>query len=582
MDSLTRVDKAMHRVMDRTTPVPKRVTGHRRPLLAVWTLALWLAVAGNLPLWARVATLGGSGSQQLALFGGLGLMVAGGMAALLSLAAWPRVFRTVGSVLALVSALNSYFMLQYGVVIDLGMLANVAQTDLREVRDLLSWPLLLTVLVVAGPPTWWIWHRPLARRGWLPQCGRNALGMVGGLALVTLAALLAFQDLASLMRNDRSLRYMISPLNTVYAATRLAADQLQDERREWLATGEDARSGPSYGSQRRPPLLLVVVGETARARNFGLNGYRRATTPALARWQATQGLVNFTQVESCGTSTQVSLPCMFSPLARAQGGDRSTDRENLLDVLQRAGLAVLWIDNQAGCKGVCARVPTVSTTALGIPDLCDGGECFDEVMLHDLDQRIAALDAQRRARGVVVVMHQMGSHGPAYFRRAPPGRKPFQPECASNTLSDCTPEALRNAYDNTIAYTDHFLDLALQWLKARADAGAWDSGLVYVSDHGESLGENGLYLHGMARALAPREQTHVPMVMWLSSGLLGRSGLDGACLRAHAGDAISHDHLFHTVLGLMDIGTGVYDRTLDALAPCAARRLVQTPQRPAS
>ncbi|MCZ7558749.1 MAG: sulfatase-like hydrolase/transferase [Burkholderiaceae bacterium] len=427
------------------------------------------------------------------------------------------------------------------------------------------------MLVVAGPPMWWLWRRPLARRGWLPQTGRNALGAVAGLAVVTLAALLAFQDLASLMRNDRSLRYMINPLNTVYAATRLAADELRDQGRELLPTGEDARPGPSYAGQRRPPLLLVVVGETARARNFGLNGYPRETTPALARWQAAQGLVNFGPVESCGTSTQVSLPCMFSPLAREQGGDRSADRENLLDVLHRAGLAVLWIDNRAGCKGVCARVPTVSTTRLRVPGLCADGECFDEVMLRDLDARIAALDAQRRARGVVVVMHQMGSHGPAYFRRTPPGRKPFQPECASNTLSDCTAESLRNAYDNTIAYTDHFLDLALQWLKTRADAGAWDTGLVYVSDHGESLGENGLYLHGVARALAPREQTQVPMVLWLSPGLQRRDGLRGECPGERAAQPVSHDHLFHTVLGVMDIATGVHDRSLDALAPCAAR-----------
>ncbi len=548
-----------------------RLPDRRRPLAAVWALALWLAAAGNLPLWAKIATLAGSGLQRLALFGGLGLMVAGGTAALLSLAAWPRVFRPVATALALVSALNTYFMLQYGVVIDRGMLANVAQTDLREVRDLLSWPLLLTVLVVAGPPMWWLWRRPLARRGWLPQTGRNALGAVAGLAVVTLAALLAFQDLASLMRNDRSLRYMINPLNTVYAATRLAADELRGQGRELLPTGEDARPGPSYAGQRRPPLLLVVVGETARAQNFGLNGYPRETTPALARWQAAQGLVNFGPVESCGTSTQVSLPCMFSPLAREQGGDRSADRENRLDVLHRAGLAVLWIDNQAGCKGVCARVPTVSTTRLRVPGLCADGECFDEVMLRDLDARIAALDAQRRARGVVVVMHQMGSHGPAYFRRTPPGRKPFQPECASNTLSDCTPESLRNAYDNTIAYTDHFLDLALQWLKTRADAGAWDTGLVYVSDHGESLGENGLYLHGVARALAPREQTQVPMVLWLSPGLQRRDALRGECLGERAAQPVSHDHLFHTVLGLMDIATGVHDRSLDALAPCAAR-----------
>ncbi|HQY27922.1 MAG TPA: sulfatase-like hydrolase/transferase, partial [Burkholderiaceae bacterium] len=159
-----------------------------------------------------------------------------------------------------------------------------------------------------------------------------------------------------------------------------------------------------------------------------------------------------------------------------------------------------------------------------------------------------------------------------------PDRKPFVPECASNTLSDCPPGELVNAYDNTIAYTDHFLDAALQWLKRRATAGANDTGLIYVSDHGESLGESGLYLHGMAWAIAPREQTHVPMVAWLSAGLRERTGLREDCLRNRAAEPVSHDHFFHSVLGVMDVTTGAYRRSLDALAPCAGAALVQAPQ----
>src|SRR5690606_27535156 len=218
----------------------------RRPLVAVWALALWLAVAGNLPLWERVGGLAGTPSQRLGLFAGLGLLVAGATAALLSLMAWPRVFRPAATVLALVSALNTHFMHQYGAVIDAGMLANVVQTDVREVRDLLSWSLPVTVLLVAGPPLWWIWRRPLASRGWLPQTGRNAFGALAALGLVVVAVLLSYQDLASLMRNEKSLRYMINPLNAVYAATRLAADQLPRQVRALQPVGEDARLGASY------------------------------------------------------------------------------------------------------------------------------------------------------------------------------------------------------------------------------------------------------------------------------------------------------------------------------------------------
>ena len=555
-----------------------------RPVHAVWLLSLWLALAGNLPLWLRVNEQAGSPAQRLALLGGFGFVVLGITAALLSLLAWPRVFRPVATALVLVSAFNTHFMLQYGAVIDPTMLANVVQTDVREVRDLMSWTLPLTVLLVAGLPLWVIWRRPLALGRWLPQTGRNAMGALIGGAVVVAATLLTYQDLASLMRNHKELRYMVNPLNTVYAASRLAVDQLPRQVQALKPVGEDAQLGASYAAQAKPPLLMLVVGETARAQNFGLNGYARNTTPALARWQAEEGLVNFSQVQSCGTNTKVSVPCLFSPLTRAQGGDQTPEHENLLDVLQRAGLAVLWIDNQAGCKGVCARVPNASTLDLKLPGLCDGGECLDPAMLVGLDERIAALDPVRRARGVVLVMHQMGSHGPAYSHRSSADRKPFMPECTSNTLSDCPPEQLVNAYDNSIAYTDHFLDLSLQWLKAKDRAGVFQTSLIYLSDHGESLGENGLYLHGVPYALAPKQQTHVPMVAWLSPGLQQRSGVGGACLRAQADKPISHDHLFHSVLGLMDVQTTAHELSLDILAPCVASyaRTGEAPHRPAS
>lgn len=549
----------------------------RQPVVVVWLLAFWLAGPGNLPLWQRIFAMDESLSHRLVSIAGVGLITAFATIALLSLMAWPRVFRPVATVLLLVTAFNTHFMWQYGTVIDPTMLANVVQTDMREVRDLMSPTMLITVLAIVGMPLWWLWRRPVAARHWMSQTGRNVVGVVTGLALVVVVALITYQSLASLMRNNKPLRYMINPLNTVYAATRLAADQLPQQVRALVPIGQDAQLGASYATQSRPPLLLLVVGETARAQNWGLSGYARATTPGLAKWQAEQGLLNFSNVQSCGTNTQVSLPCIFSQLTRDEGGDQTAQQENLLDVLQRAGLAVLWLDNQSGCKGVCDRVPNASTQTLALPGLCVGGECFDEAMLQGLDKRIAALDPERRARGVVLVMHQMGSHGPAYSRRTPDDYKTFMPECTSNTLSDCEPQQLLNAYDNTIAYTDRFLDLSLQWLQQEAQKGAYDTGLIYVSDHGESLGEGGLYLHGVPYAFAPKEQTHVPMVAWLSPGFQKRNGVALDCMRNRSGDALSHDNYFHTVLGLMDVSTQAYLPALDALAPCEAARAQATP-----
>jgi len=252
---------------------------------------------------------------------------------------------------------------------------------------------------------------------------------------------------------------------------------------------------------------------------------------------------------------------MFAPQGRADFSDKLYE-ESLLDVLQRAGLAVLWIDNQSGCKGVCARVPTVSTSADKDPSYCAGGECMDAIMFSRLDAEIAKLPAERRAKGVVVVLHQMGSHGPAYFKRSPSAQKTFQPECQSNTLQDCPRQNIINAYDNSIVYTDFVLNQAIDWLQSHANTAR--GALFYVSDHGESLGENNLYLHGLPYAIAPDVQKHVPWIAWNTADF----GIDLACLRQRRDAPISHDNLFHTVLGMMQVQTAVYDKNLDAYASC--------------
>ncbi len=312
---------------------------------------------------------------------------------------------------------------------------------------------------------------------------------------------------------------------------------------------------------------MLVVGETARADRFGINGYGRDTTPELAR----RGVLSWGNVRSCGTSTLASLPCMFSPLGKEAFEARKSEYENLLDVVQAAGMAVLWVDNQSGCKGVCERVPHAQAVDGLQPEqrsrLCEpSGECRDEALLAGLDERLAALPAQRRAQGVLLVLHQMGSHGPAYYKRSAPDAKRFTPECRTEVLADCAHGELVNAYDNTIAATDAFLGRAIDWLGTRS--GDYDTGLLYLSDHGESLGEYGLFLHGMPYGVAPDGQKHVPMVAWLGAPLAARQSLSLDCLRAGLAEPLSHDNLYHTVLGALDVRSPSYQPALDAWAGC--------------
>jgi lipid A ethanolaminephosphotransferase len=261
---------------------------------------------------------------------------------------------------------------------------------------------------------------------------------------------------------------------------------------------------------------------------------------------------------------------MFSALGRVAYQARERNQETLLDLTQHAGLAVLWLDNQAGCKGVCERVPNAFARDVpaGVaplpPALCADGDCLDEALLHGLDERLAALPAERRTRGVLLVLHQMGSHGPAYYKRSPPERKPFMPECSTNVLQQCEHDTLINAYDNSIAYTDHVLASSIHWLQGQT--ARYDPALLYLSDHGESLGENNLYLHGLPYALAPREQTHVPMLAWFAPQTISGAAL--ACVAARRDIALTHDHLFHSVMGLLGLRAAEYRADLDAFAPC--------------
>ena len=532
-------------------------------------LGLWLALAGNLPLWRAVSVLPELGGWRGALFASaLVLWIAAAVVLLLSLVSWPRLFKPLALLLLLTAAVSTHFMLQFGVVIDATMMANVVNTDVREVRDLMSWSLLWSILGVAVVPALWLLPRVIVQRSFWSQAGRNLLACAAAFVLLGAVTLAAFGDIASLMRNHKHVRYLVNPLNVLYGGGKLLVDQVPRAQRELQPIGLDARLGPSYSPQQRPALVVLVVGETARAANFSLGGYARQTNPQLTQLQQEGGLTYFSAVRSCGTNTQASVPCMFSHLGKTAYEAGNQPYENLLDVLQRAGLAVLWIDNQSGCKGLCTRVAQVLTRTLEVPGVCAGGECFDEVMLQDLDQRIAALDPVRAARGVVVVMHQMGSHGPAYFRRSPAAFKKFMPECSSNALPDCPREHLVNAYDNSLLYTDHVLTSTVRWLQARGRAKPLDTALLYLSDHGESLGENNLYLHGLPYALAPEFQTHVPMLSWVSPSMQKRLGVRVDCLQKNAALPLSHDNLFHSMLGLLDVQTGLYRAGLDLFSAC--------------
>lgn len=537
-----------------------------RPRMGQETLALltglFLALACNAALFRAVLATG-------ALHGGAGLLTGAclfvlvvALDTLLALLLFNR--WTVRPVLALllpVSAAVAYYMEHYGVYFDTGMIRNVLQTDLRESSELVSPGLLLRIALGGVLPAVLAWKVELVRR----PPGRAVLVRVAAIVLALLvaagAALASFQSLSALMRNHRELRHLVTPGNYLVALGRVLADDGAARNTPRRTLGAGAHVAAAHAGQR-PRLLVLVVGETARAANWGLDGYARQTTPQLARMD----VVNFADVSSCGTATETSLPCMFSPYARQDySKDKVRNSESLLHVLDHAGIKVAWMDNQGGCKGVCTGLETRSFEHGDDPEFCNAEGCLDGILGKALAERIDALPAE--GADAVIVLHQLGNHGPAYSRRYPPAFARFTPACESAALGDCSREQIVNAYDNALLYTDDLLAGAIRRLGARAGR---DTALVYLSDHGESLGEGGLYLHGMPYAIAPQEQKKVPMVMWFSPGYAGSLGLDLACLKRRAGASASHDNYFHTVLGLMQVAAPEYRADLDLLEGCRA------------
>ncbi|WP_313493619.1 phosphoethanolamine--lipid A transferase [Stenotrophomonas sp.] len=477
-------------------------------------------------------------------------------AILFGLLVWRWNAKVVLTVLFITTAFATHYMNSYNVYLDADMLRNVLATDHKESRELMTPALLLPLLGYGLLPTLLLWRVRLRKRSWSRTLLWRIAFLLGVIVAGGAGTMLSFQNISALMRNHREVRYLATPVNYLIALKQNLASASPMQKQPKLPLGTDAKALPRAAGSK-PRLLVLVVGETVRAQNWGLNGYARQTTPELAQ----TGVINFPDMHSCGTSTEVSLPCMFSPFGRHDYDEKKIRaHQSLLHVLEHAGIATLWRDNQSGCKGVCEGLDIQRLDDATTPGLCADGRCMDEILLENLATQVRAKPGDR-----VLVLHQLGNHGPSYFQRYPAQFRQFAPTCDTADLGKCSREDIVNSYDNAIRYTDHFLTRTIATLRGMDD---YDTAMIYLSDHGESLGEKGLYLHGVPYAIAPEEQTRVPMVMWFSPGFTADRGLDMSCVRHRAAQRTDQDNLFPSVLGLMQVQTSVYDRSRDLFAPC--------------
>lgn len=516
-------------------------------------VAVFLAATGNLSFFGKVLKAYPLAAGNALALTSLAAMLVATTLLLLALTCFGRTTKPVLMVILLLASLAAHFMDSYGVVINDEMLQNAAQTNLAEARDLFNFNLLAYLVMLGVIPATIVARLPLRWRGMTAEAiARGKL--LAMIVLFMVATALAFGGFyASFLREHKSLRSFANPGYFIYSAVKYSTGTLAVKGRQALiAIGADAHI-PASDVERE--LIILVIGETARADRFSLNGYARETNPQLRRADA----ISFSNFRACGTSTAVSVPCMFSLIGMDKFDTKQgAAQENLLDVLTHAGVNVLWLDNNSDSKDVALRVPYQSYKSPDVNPVCDP-ECRDVGMLSALQKHI---DAHPKG-DIFIVLHQMGNHGPAYFKRYPPEFEKFKPACQSADLSLCSREEIGNAYDNAILYTDFFLGKVIELLKENDTK--FETALLYVSDHGESLGEGGVYLHGLPPAIAPDAQLHVPAILWLGSGF---SDVDVSALRRKSGTRFTHDNLAHTVLGAMEIETSVYRPEMDMLNGC--------------
>jgi lipid A ethanolaminephosphotransferase len=534
--------------------LPRPTLSHLGLNLAV---ASYIMVVLNTGFWDRMADIYGASPARLALFS---IAIFALTVLTLEFFGPGRLQKPVAAVMILMAAGANHYEQAFGVLIDREMVRNVFETTLTESRHLMT-PAALEALGFTGafPAALVFWPRIERVSRW-HHLWRWPLGVTVAFAVVAGGLFADFKAFSAVLRERKDLMASYQPGATIGALARYGKQQFATQSTILRPIATDARRGPYLAKTEKPVLLVLFVGETLRAQNWGLNGYSRDTTPELAR----RAVINFPDVNACGTSTAVSLPCMFSSLTGSEySRDRFLSEENLLDVLARSGFAVRWVDNNTGDQRIATRTGWEKVDATLDPAAC-AIECSDAVFLPLIEQTL-----DRITQDTVLVLHMIGNHGPAYFLRYPPERAVFTPDCQTAEFARCDIAEIVNAYDNAVLETDRVLARTIDLLAATDKA---HGAMLFLSDHGESLGEGGLFLHAAPLFMAPDTQTKVPMVLWLGTGFQQTMALNVACLAEKAQNSTSHDALFHSILGLLDIKTRTRDPALDLTQGCRTSR----------
>ncbi len=446
-----------------------------------------------------------------------------------------RILKPFCMLMAMGNAVAVYFVVTYHTVLDETMMGNVQNTDFAESLEYLH-PTLIVYLLALGVLPCWLLARVRIRQTPRLQLAAVALG---SLLITVIWGLCASRTWLWFDENSQRLGGLVMPWSYVINTGRYVAPKL-------MTSDAPALLPPATFSSDEKTVVILVIGEAARAKNFQLYGYNRPTNPLLSQ----AGVVALKNASACATYTTAAVRCILSPVDSESPFSKAY--EPLPSYLQRNGVDVIWRTRNWGEPPMAVQTYQKASDLLAD---CAGARCnYDEVLLSGLEQRIRTSSSQR----VFVVLHQSGSHGPAYYTKYPSEFEYFKPACKSVELGKCTREELVNAYDNTILYEDYLLFRAIGVLKKLRDTSTL---LIYVSDHGESLGEYGMYLHGIPYSIAPAVQKDIPFIIWMSDEFIRQKAVRAD--RFESQGMHSQRDIFHTVMGALSMRSDAYIRDYD-------------------
>lgn len=501
--------------------------------------SLFLGIFYNQTYWRKIFEAYPFKIENIGWYFSLLVLLSGIIYLFFELCSFKSLFKKMLVFIFFISSFSANMVDSYGYIFSANTFINMLETHMQETLELVTISLILYVLFLFIVPSYIILKIPIKYSNKPNHLKRIFLSII----VIIFNVVLFGKSYASFFRNRKEIRYYSVPVTPVYAFSKFIRVSLKGRSEKIKKLGHNIRKKKT-GTKKK--LIIYVVGETARAFNFSLNNYQRDTNPKLSK---VENLYSFKNFYSCGTETSISLPCMFSHFEQSNFSlEKAKSHENLLDVLKKADVDILWRDNDNGCKGVCDRVLTHNINEWKDPNH------YDEILLRNIDDYIKNIK-----KDSMIVLHQLGNHGPAYYKRYPEEFKKFLPQCESNQLSDCTNEQIVNSYDNAILYTDHILFSVIQILKKYSKD--FDTAMIYVSDHGESLGELGIYLHGLPFWVAPDYQKHVPAIFWFSPEF--PLSMKKQQIFSTLEKKYSHDNLFHTILNLLGVECDEYKKALD-------------------